>query len=157
MKKLFALLIAMLLPCVALADPFDREVAEIAFNDLAENYYHFPTLPEPEIKEDGYIYRADGYTISVQLAGDDLRSILLIYNVPITKDMAFKMRDLSSCVLGIFADQSIERFYDAFSTYVLYGEKYYSDHEKGFAVQLQKAENGGQVFYYVSLDYLNKR
>ena len=152
MKKLFALLIAMLLPCIAIADAFDRELSETVYNELAESYYHLPTLPEPEPTDNGYVYKGEDFAIAVRLVGDELYSVLLLYNVPLSNDLSLKMRDMSSCVLGAFTNQNIDRFYDAFSTYVLYGERFYSDNENGFAVQLQKADNGGQLFFYMSTE-----
>jgi hypothetical protein len=151
MKKLFALLIAMLLPCIALADAFDRELSETIYNELAD-YYHLQTLPEPEPTDNGYVYRGEDFAIAVRLVGDELYSVLLLYNVPLSNDLSLKMRDMSSCVLGAFTNQDIDRFYDAFSTYILCGERFYSDHENNFAVQLQKADNGGQLFLYMSTE-----
>lgn len=146
MKKTLALLCILLLPCIALADPFNQELCELVYNDLAENFYHLPTLPTAETKDDFIIYYGEDFAIVLKIKDETLQMVYLLYTVPVLKDLDNKMLFLSMCAFSSFVGESVKWMPDAFSTYLLTGEKLYIDSGDGFIANFKQAETGGQVF-----------
>ena len=147
MKKTLALLCILLLPCIALADPFNQELCELVYNDLAENFYHLPTLPTAETEDNFIIYYGEDFAIVLNIQDENLHNVYLLYTVPMLKDLDNKMLSLSMCAFGSFVGESVKWMPDAFSTYILKGESLYYTDDLSLVAQFKRADTGGQVFF----------